>query len=69
MCELDFARFQASAAVRFRPSLFRNVMRRRLVLGYEHFGETYLSLSDVSVKHNFIMFIIVLGQHVSILAK
>jgi hypothetical protein len=44
VCELDFARFQASGMVRFRPSLFRNVMRRRLVLGYEHFGETYLSL-------------------------
>jgi len=44
VCELDFARFQASTAVRFRPSLFKNVMRRNLVLGYEHLGETYLSL-------------------------
>jgi len=44
VCELDFARFQASGAVRFRPSHFRNVMRRKLIFGYEHFGETHLSL-------------------------
>jgi len=44
VCEIDFARFQASAAVRLRPSLFKNVMRRSLVLGHEHLGETYLSL-------------------------